>query len=296
VLSATSIWSTLKALREVARPVDEQGWNQFTGQQRVAWKTGTSYGHRDAWAIGLTERYCVAVWTGNASGEGRPGLTGTLAAAPLLFDLFALLPSGHGFDQPYDEMTRAAICSKSGFRAGRDCPQVDTTWVPREGLRTPICPFHRRILLDHTGRWRITEGQGISTPWFVLPPAMELYYAQRSPSYRPLPPWLPGTTGNDEMPMEVLYPDNGSTVLVPVELDGARGNMVMEVAHRDRNATVHWDLDGTYLGATVGEHRMALSPSDGDHLLTLTDNAGYILRRSFTVVNGARNASAPHAP
>jgi penicillin-binding protein 1C len=96
--------------------------------------------------------------------------------------------------------------------------------------------------------------------------------------------------------MEVLYPDNGSKVLVPVELDGSRGHMVVEVAHRDHTATVHWDLDGNYLGATVGEHRMALSPPDGDHLLTLTDDAGHILRRSFTVVNGARNASVPHAP
>ncbi len=296
LLSATSIWFTVKALRNVARPLDEQGWNYFTGQQRIAWKTGTSYGHRDAWAIGLTDRYCVAVWTGNASGEGRPGLTGTLAAAPLLFDLFALLPSGRGFDPPNDEMTRAAICSASGFRAGQDCPTVDTSWIPREGMRTPICPYHRRILLDPSGRYRIASGQGVSTPWFVLPPAMELYYAQRVPSYRPLPPWLPGEAGTDDMPMEVLYPDNGSKVLVPVELDGSRGNMVVEVAHRDRNATVHWDLDGNYLGATVGEHRMALSPSDGDHLLTLTDYAGHILRRSFTVVNGARNASAPHAP
>jgi penicillin-binding protein 1C len=296
VLSATSIWFTVKALRNVARPLDEQGWNHFSGQKRIAWKTGTSYGHRDAWAIGLTERYCVAVWTGNASGEGRPGLTGTLAAAPLLFDLFALLPPGQGFDPPYDEMARAAICPESGFRAGRDCPTVDTLWIPREGLRTPVCPFHKRILLDPSGRYRLATGQGVSTSWFVLPPAMELYYAQRVPSYRPLPPWLPGETGTDDRPMEVLYPDNGSKVLVPVELDGSRGHMVVEVAHRDHTATVHWDLDGNYLGATVGEHRMALSPPDGDHLLTLTDDAGHILRRSFTVVNGARNASVPHAP
>jgi penicillin-binding protein 1C len=295
VLSAAAIWFTMKALREVARPAEEQGWNRFMGQQHIAWKTGTSYGHRDAWAIGLTDRYCVAVWTGNASGEGRPGLTGTLAAAPLLFDLFNLLPSGRGFDPPYDEMARTAVCPASGSRAGRDCPQADTLWVPREGLRTPTCPFHERILLDPTGH-RISEGQGRSVPWFVLPPAMALYYAQRTPSYRALPPWQPGRTGLEDMPMEVLYPDNRSKVLVPVELDGGRGNMVVEVAHRDRDATVYWDLDGNYLGATVGEHRMALSPADGSHLLTLTDDAGHILRRSFTVVNGARNASAPNAP
>ena len=294
-LSANSIYFTLKALREVARPADEQGWSHFTGQKHIAWKTGTSYGHRDAWAIGLTGKYCVAVWTGNASGEGRPGLTGTLAAAPLLFDLFGLLPSSPSYDPPYDEMVRAAMCRTTGFRAGIDCPQPDTTWIPREGMRTPVCPYHHRILIDPTGTFRVSGGQGIPTSWFVLPPGMEYYFAQRSPSYRPLPPWKDGAQHADS-PMEILYPDANSTLLIPVQLDGSRGNMVVEVAHRDPKATLFWDLDGTFVGTTSDEHRMALSPADGPHRLTLTDGDGHVLHRSFTIVTGAKNASSTHAP
>lgn len=295
LLSASAIYFTLKALRDVARPVEEQGWDHFTGQQRVAWKTGTSYGHRDAWAIGLTDRYCVAVWTGNASGEGRPSLTGTLAAAPLLFDLFALLPAGGDLDPPYDEMVRTAICPTSGFRAGLDCPTADTLMITPQGMRTPTCPFHRRILLDPTSTFRIPRGEGVSTPWFVLPPAMEHYYAQRMPSYRAMPPWMPGTSGQDDAPMEVLYPDNGARLFIPIQLDGSRGSMVVEVAHRDPRATIHWDLDGRYLGATSGEHRLAISPPDGPHRLTLTDADGRILRCTFTVVSSDLPPPRPHA-
>lgn len=293
VLPASAIHFTLQALREVARPEEEQGWAHFSGQKRIAWKTGTSYGHRDAWAIGLTSRYCVAVWTGNASGEGRPGLTGTLAAAPLLFDLFHLLPNAPAFDPPHDELATAAICRSSGHRANMDCPQVDTLAIPPEGLRTPPCPYHQRILLDPSGQWRTTGGQGQSVAWFVLPPAMEHYFAPRNPTYRPLPPWMPGEQGGD-MPMEVLYPEPGAQVLIPIELDGTRGSMVVELAHRNGNATVHWDLDGIYLGATQGSHHMALSPAEGTHRLTLTDDAGHILRRSFTVVAG--KSTPHHAP
>lgn len=295
-LSAGAVHFTLKALRDVNRPADEQGWTQFAGQERIAWKTGTSYGHRDAWAIGVTDRYCVGVWTGNASGEGRPGLTGTLAAAPLLFDLFGLLPDGRGFDMPYDDLVRAPLCPMSGHRASADCPRADTTWVPREGLRTPPCPYHRRILVDAAHRHRVPAGSGELVAWFVLPPAMELYYAPRVPGYAPLPPWADGTTGSDDLPMEVLYPPYGTRLLIPLRLDGQRGSAVVEAAHRDIRAIVHWDLDGTYLGSTIGEHRMALSPPDGPHRLTLTDGDGRILRHAFTVVSADHDASLPHVP
>ena len=271
------------------RPEDEQGWQHFATQERIAWKTGTSYGHRDAWAIGVTDTYCVAVWTGNASGEGRPGLTGTLAAAPLMFDLFSLLPKGNGFDAPFDELVRAPICDASGHLAGIDCPDVDTLWIPKEGMRTPVCPYHKRIMVDATEQWRVRAGEGHAIAWFTLPPAMEFYYAQRVPSYRPLPPYKNGTSSDDGPPMEMLYPERGAHLLIPIDLDGTREHAVVEVAHRDPHAVIHWDLDGVYLGATSGEHRMALSPDDGPHILTLTDAEGRMLHHPFTVVSADRH-------
>jgi len=295
VLSASAIHCTLNALQGVARPADEAGWGQFMGRKHIAWKTGTSFGHRDAWAIGLTSRYCIAVWTGNASGEGRPGLTGTLAAAPLLFDLFNLLPNAPAFEPPYDELARAAVCRTSGFRAGIDCPQADTAWLPPEALRTPTCPFHRRILLDPARHWRTSAGDGQPETWFVLPPGMEHYYALRHPDYRPLPPWMPGNNGS-EQPMEILYPEPGAKLLIPVQLDGTRGNMVVEVAHRNAGAQLFWDLDGTYIGTTRGDHRMALSPPEGGHRLTLTDGEGHVLHRSFTIITSGSSAAPMHAP
>ncbi|MGV9011824.1 MAG: penicillin-binding protein 1C [Flavobacteriales bacterium] len=297
ILSASSIYFTLKALREVARPEAEQGWKQFAGSRSISWKTGTSFGHRDAWAIGLTAKYCIAVWTGNASGEGRPGLTGTLAAAPLLFDLFNLLPaSDAGFEPPYDEMVHSAVCRTTGFRANRDCPQVDTAWVPPQGSRTPLCPYHRRVWLDASGTQQLAGGAGKSISWFQLPPAMEHYYMERQPAYKPLPPPLPGTPIGQDRPMDIMYPDAGGTILIPIQLDGSVGSMVAEVAHRDPRATLYWDLDGTFMGTTSGEHRMALSPEAGLHRLTLTDQRGNREQRTFTVVRGASSPSARHAP
>ena len=85
---------TLDALTRVARPEEEAAWEDYASARRIAWKTGTSFGYRDAWAIGVDGTYVAGVWVGNASGEGRPSLRGSAAAAPILFELFGLLAAG----------------------------------------------------------------------------------------------------------------------------------------------------------------------------------------------------------
>ncbi len=281
-LPAAAVHFTLEALRNVKRPEGEAGWDVFQGAHRVAWKTGTSVGHRDGWAIGVTAQHAVGVWTGNADGEGRPGLTGTLAAAPLLFDLYGRLPPGTATAVPHDGLVNAPLCRWSGHRAGPDCPAVDTVAIPPAGVRTPPCPYHRSIRVDPTGRWRVgPEQDGRNVAWAVLPPGMEHYLAQRDPSFRPIPPRRDG--GDEHQPMEVLYPDAGARLLLPIQLDGERGRTVVRVAHRDADAVIDWDLDGSYLGRTSGDHHLALAPAEGPHLLTLTDDHGHQLRHRFSV-------------
>ena len=100
ILDASSLWFTFDAMRFLNRPQVESGWNLFSSSRQIAWKTGTSHGFRDAWAIGVDADYFVGVWVGNADGEGRPGMTGLNAAAPLLFQTFDLLPESPWFIKP----------------------------------------------------------------------------------------------------------------------------------------------------------------------------------------------------
>ena len=100
------IYSTFEAMTEVNRPDEDNNWKVFNSEQKIAWKTGTSFGFRDAWAVGITPDYVVSIWIGNADGEGRPGLTGVNVAAPLLFNLFKSLPKSKAwFKQPLKEMS-----------------------------------------------------------------------------------------------------------------------------------------------------------------------------------------------
>lgn len=141
-------------------------------------------------------RYVVGVWAGNASGEGRPGLTGVGNAAPVLFDLFSLLPGGEWFDLPYDETLPMAICRNSGHKASPYCEQTDTLYMPLSGNNTGICPYHKLVHLSADGRYRVNSScesvdRMISRPWFVLPPAQEYYYRNYHIDYIPLPPVNP---------------------------------------------------------------------------------------------------------
>lgn len=289
-LDAASIWLTFEAMVEVARPEEELQWQRFSSSSRIAWKTGTSFGNRDAWSIGVTPEYVVAVWVGNATGEGRPKLTGIGVAAPILFDIFKTLHPAKWFKQPYEEMVQLPVCRYSGYRTNPICEYTDTIWVSKNGVKTGACPFHRWVHLDKTGNWQVNSGcespenmQHVS--WFVLPPVQEWYFRNKNPFYKTLPPFLPGCDpSSDSKNMEMIYPKNNSIIYVPTELDGSPGGTVFRLAHRNPASLVYWHLDDKYIGMTTQNHQMDLAPDQGKHRLTLIDQNGEILCIRFEIL------------
>jgi penicillin-binding protein 1C len=290
-LSAPAIWFTYEALLRVNRPETETGWQYFGNAPAVAWKTGTSFGFRDAWAIGSTPSEVIAVWAGNADGEGRPGLTGITASAPILFDILRTRPHTDWFRQPKEEMTMVSLCTQSGMRASPNCTDTRNEWIPVKGLRSNACPYHTIVHLDKTEKYRVnmscvSPDEIVNKPWFILPPAMEYYYKQRNPAYQTLPPYKPGCNDDREVSsMEFLYPPPDAKIFIPRGFTGEYTEMLPEIAHRRRSATVYWHLDNNYLGMTQGIHQISLRASEGDHLLTVTDDEGFTICRKFSIVS-----------
>lgn len=279
VLSAASIWFTFEAMSALNRPEEEADWQQFGSMKQVAWKTGTSYGGRDAWAIGVTPRYAIGVWVGNGSGEGRPGLTGVGNAAPVLFDLFSLLPDGNWFDMPYDEMEQMPICQLSGHKASAICEQIDTLYMPRTGNNTPICPYHTLVHLSTDGHFRVNSScesvdRMITRSWFVLPPSQEYYYRNYHIDYIPLPPIKPGCEQEQSRQIELIYPEHNAVLYLPKGFSGQSEKFIFKAAHSRSGATVYWHLDDMYLGETTDNHQITCAPAPGKHILTLIDNQG----------------------
>ena len=287
---ASAIWLTYEALLEVNRPAELVGWESFASSRKIAWKTGTSFGFRDAWAVGATPNYVVAVWVGNADGEGRSGLTGVSSAAPIMFDIFNLLPSVDWFTPPFDEMVEIPVCSRSGYRVSINCEDSDTVWVQKSGLRTSTCPYHQLVHLDESGKFRVRSdcyepSKMKHKPWFVLPPVMEYYYWSHHPEYKSLPTYLSDCMHDFiKVPMEFIYPTSNNRLYLPVELDGSLGSIILEVAHQSRDITIYWHLDNDFLGSTSGEHKIPIQPNPGIHRITLIDENGNQLSKRIEIL------------
>ncbi len=318
-----ALFYTFDALKEVSRP-DEIDWHIIRSVKKVAWKTGTSYGYRDAWAVGATPTLAVGVWAGNASGVGAPGLLGARTAGPVMFEIFNILPAnGPAWFPALDELSysdahvcSAEVCRASGFLAGPYCEEIDTLDIPAAGLHGKPCHYHRKA-----------NGASI----FQLPPTMEWFYRQKHPEYGSgtssntqasffngdsvIGTWSSEnsaqrtsthnnvtkaesesairnasgtargiTTENPDLPeMEFIYPENGSRITLPRQLDGTAGEMVLNLAHHNRDATVYWHIDQDYMGETRFVHQMRIHPSSGDHIITVVDNFGNTLSIKITI-------------
>lgn len=292
-LGQGAAWLTLQALHNVVRPGADALWRDFSGSQAIAWKTGTSYGLRDAWAIGSNGRYTVGVWAGNAGGEPAPALSGQKSAAPVLFDVFAQLGNHRWFDRPAAALKTVSVCTTDGYLAGGQCEARDID-SPRHSHFQSVTPHYRRIQLDPTGQYRVHAGcervsQMQSADWFTLPPLQGHYWRQHHSDYRPLPPWRPDCLAQvhqfaNDQPMDLLYPRAGSQVYIPLELNGRRGRAVLQAVHRHPEGELYWHLNDRYLGKTRLFHEQAVSLDPGWHKLRLIDGDGYQLERWFKVL------------
>jgi penicillin-binding protein 1C len=288
-LSASSIWLTYEALRKVNRPEGEAGWQYFSSSPNLAWKTGTSFGFRDAWAVGTTPEYVIGVWAGNADGEGRPGLTGVTAAAPILFDLVNVLEPVKWFVRPDEELTMIKVCSRSGCRAGTCCPETEEVAACISGLRSESCSYHRIIHLDASETKQVnancvSPAEIKNVSWFVLPPAMEYFYRQRHPEYKVLPPYAKGCTDDRSIPvMEFIYPTQGVKIFIPRDQTGMLTRVIAEVAHRNPSKQIFWHLDNKYISTTRFIHQAEIFSGAGEHVVTAVDEDGNSIKCRFEI-------------
>ena len=292
LLSPAASRMTLEILTEVRRP-DDDGVDRtlFSPRRRVAWKTGTSFGKRDAWAVGVTPDWVVGVWVGNFSGKGNAAIGGAAAAAPILFAALELLPghAGGGWFPEARDLRSIRLCADSGYRAGPDCPSVQNALHPTHAPSPPQCRFHRGFWIDpETGHEVCSRCWQSTTPTrdvrLILPPDSAQLMRRAGRPIDSSPPHNPrcGVNGGGH-PLRVVYPGAGTTLLVPRDVDGKAERVTLRAAHTSADAALYWYVDGRFEGTTRADHAVSLVLAAGDHRVEVVDQDGSAAHSLFRV-------------
>lgn len=288
IFGAGAIYLTYNAMKEVNRPEGDEAWKFYDSSLELAWKTGTSFGNRDAWAIGTNSRYVVGVWVGNANGEGRPELTGVDSAAPILFDVFNLLPRKKWFQPPLNDLEYAEVCKQSGHLAQDDCPKTKQL-ITRSGKKTAICPYHKLVHLDASRQFRVNSScedvdKIVTTKWFILPPVMEWYYKSLHIDYKTVPPYRADCQPTQQAVMDFIYPKTNSKIYLTKDFNSKVQPVIVKVAHSNREAKLFWYVDNDYKGTTQTFHEMPITAETGVHYITVADEFGNEIKRKVEII------------
>jgi penicillin-binding protein 1C len=283
LISTGSCFLTLDVLKDLKRPGSEYFWERFSSSRPFAWKTGTSFGHKDAWAIGVDPEYTIAVWCGNFNGDGNKNIGGAATAGPILFDILQFLPrqSNVGWFEKNDiDYKPMKICRLSGFRATDACLEVDTISVPEEMKPLRACEYHRFNYFSADGKheccsrcWNeIGKTQKAVT---VYPPDIAYYlrmkgqYMEQQVGHYPACPAY--TTGQS---LQIIYPNLNARLFLPRDFNGEMQKVVCKVGHTNRNVKVYWYLNEQFVGETTREHKMEVQFTKGWNTLTVIDENG----------------------
>lgn len=292
LISRGAAWLTLEMLKNVKRPGSEYYWDQYSSQRPIAWKTGTSYGQRDAWAVGVTPRWTIAVWVGNFSGEGNSNLSGARSAAPLMFDIFNYLPKDHDnnwFAAPAKQLKHVTVCLDTGFAAGHDCPRTASVQAPRVSHPLKPCPYHKGVFVSSDEKHQVCSlcwepGEYKEVKKLSYPPDVAQHLRESGVVMAKLPRHKEGCPGHVAAnPVQIVYPVQGAKLWIPRDFNGQLQKLSFRVAHAHHDRWVYWYIDNIYHGTTRGAHKLPAQLETGWHRLEVVDEQGHRKSRKFYV-------------
>ncbi|HAW94383.1 MULTISPECIES: penicillin-binding protein 1C [unclassified Arsukibacterium] len=295
LLSAEAAFLTLDMLRQHPK-VQSQLLSELTAQTAVAWKTGTSYAFRDAWAIALSGDYVLAVWLGNFDGSSNPNLIGRTAAGPLLFELLALLPQDTSQNQQLFtpaaslNLKKVELCSRSGDLPNKYCPQTEPGWFIPGVSPIKVSAIHRAVPIDINSGLRacvhqpgitqlkvfefwpseISKAMQQSGIIMAQPPRYQQHCAGRQMLSQQAPQirspqarlnYVIGQHAGQQIDTEEKQTSSLSQITLQASFDGAV-------------TRAHWFANNRYLGAVAPGETLFWQGQSGQVQLTVVDDLG----------------------
>lgn len=285
---ASSIYFALKAMTELERPEKIDFKTIMGNDQQIAWKTGTSYGFKDAWSIGMNEDYTIGVWVGNADAEGRPHLTGVKTAAPIMFDMFKELPKSKDWLlPPFDDVKQVSLCHFSGLPKSKACDESELKWIPSHSKALQQCIYHTEVSVDETERYQVKTNcypvSKMKKKSFVKLSPIEKHFTT-SIGYTSPPPLHPDCekVSDEQELMQFIFPRKNERILLPKSFDETNEEVVLQLAH-SKPTEVHWYINERYLTTTAELHETSIYLKPGSYQISVVDENGNFLKQDVIV-------------
>lgn len=279
ILSPAATFMINETLSKVNRPDFPLNWQSTMHLPKIAWKTGTSYGRRDAWSIGYNQRYTVGIWVGNFSGLGVPELSGANVATPLLFTVFNTIDyddDGSWFSQPADCDVRM-VCSETGLPPADFCQNLVTDYFIPLVSTAKKCDNREEVFLSADGKLSYCRtclpASGYKKKWFtVIPPEMKEYYDANHITYEAIPPHNPACEKvfKEGAPI-VTSPANGSEYLINRKDPEP---LLLRCRVTNDVAKVYWYINDKFYRSSEARGKEFFVPDEGPVKISCTDDKG----------------------
>lgn len=280
MMQPESAWMLADIMSKVNRPDFPLDWEATASSPKIAWKTGTSYGRRDAWSIGFNPTYTVAVWCGNFDGTGSPYLSGAETATPLLFQIFQQLPGtqqNFWFPAP-PTLSIRQVCPASGWPAGKHCGETISAYFVPDLAGDQECSVHRILYTDPEEKFRYCV---YCLPSTSFKQQTILWWSDQQFQYRkntglaahPIPPHNPTCLHRGAGGEKILISSLTSGHLYYLEKN-SKEVIWLEASSFNPTAQVFWYQNGKLLKKAGAQEKIPLRPIEGFHQFSCVDEQG----------------------
>ena len=279
VLSPAAAFMINDILSKINRPDFPLSWQSTEHLPKIAWKTGTSYGRRDAWSIGYNKRYTVGVWLGNFSGIGVPDLSGANVATPLLFKIFNTIDydsDQEWFSQPSDCELRM-VCSETGMAPSDYCQNLVSDYSIPLISSTEKCNNMQEVMVSPDEKISYCKNcapaNGYKKKMYkLISPEMQAYFNENNIAYQKIPQHNPNCEKvfRENGPI-ITFPVNGTEYFIsksspePLQLTCNTGNDVQQV---------YWYINNKFYKTTPSRTKQFFVPDAGPVKISCTDDKG----------------------
>ena len=282
ILSDGAAYMITEMLTEVVRPDLPGYWEFSVDRPKVAWKTGTSYGRRDAWSIGYSKSFTVGVWVGNFDGQGAPELVGAQVAGPMLFDLLNAISGKEDrqwFTKPERVSTRK-VCARSGMVPNKDCYHtVEEFYLPGISPQEE-CKIHKAFFIDTKTGYRFCgsdfrEKSGKRRVFEVWPPEVATWMERNGYPIDHVPPLMPVSqsiiAGRGPI---IRSPNSAFEYYVRQGVSSEYQKILLDASVDNSVNKIFWFLDGKIVSSGDPKEKVFICPEMGEHLLVCQDDYG----------------------